>query len=191
MLRKAGASAAMLAVLTACSGAQDAGTSVETPAPLVATTSIATTTMPPAPATSRPTTTSTMHSSSTSTVAPSTTSAPPSSRVAIPVPTTSGQKVVPTTVASEPRTVTFTIPLGTAARIDSGENVDDVLPSSVSLRVGDRLVLVNQDEAFHIYGPLGARSGETIQYVFSEAGQYQGFCTTSSSRTVTIDVVDR
>jgi plastocyanin len=87
-----------------------------------------------------------------------------------------------------PRTVRFVIPLGTAARIRNGEDVGDVLPAQVRLRVGDTLEIVNNDDAFHIYGPLAARGGETVRYSFGIPGSFQGFCTINSTRAVAIEV---
>ena len=87
--------------------------------------------------------------------------------------------------------MTLTIPLGTAQRILDGDDVGEILPASLALQVGDRLVIVNNDDAFHTYGPLSARNGETVQYEFRDPGDYFGYCTTSSTRAITITVTDR
>lgn len=186
MIRRKALFALGLISVAACSNGQSSA-SITTPGTDVSTTTVATTS----------TTTSTVGSEgiqATTTEVVKTSSVPSSSAVAPPsgpnsvVPRLPSSSSAPVITDPGPRTYTFTIPMGTAARIQDGENVDDVLPSSLGLRVGDRLVVINQDEAFHIYGPLGARSGETIQYEFLEPGNFQGICTTSSDRTVTINV---
>jgi hypothetical protein len=58
-------------------------------------------------------------------------------------------------------TIEITIPLGTAQHIAAGEVVD-VLPSKLSLRIGDRLVLHNQDEAVHRIGPAFVPPGQSV-----------------------------
>ena len=84
--------------------------------------------------------------------------------------------------------MSLTIPLGTAARITAGDGVGEVLPKSLALSVGDILQIVNNDDAFHTYGPLSARPGESVRYEFVEPGSYQGLCTTNADRVVTIEV---
>ena len=117
-----------------------------------------------------------------STVMSSTSSVPVSSTTVVMSSTT-------TTTVSGPRVVSLTIPDGTAARLAAGEDVGDVLPSRLTLRVGDTLELVNQDSTFHIYGPVSARSGETVRWLLPQEGVFTGLCTSNSDRTVTLTVV--
>jgi len=129
------------------------------------------------------------------TPAPSSSPAPETpSTIGLPasmVDTVPSRKTGSTIVEAQPRVVTLVIPLGTAERIESGIDVGDVLPASLVLSVGDRLVIVNNDTAFHIYGPLSARGGETVQFEFFAPGDFTGFCTINSIRQVTISVVGR
>jgi plastocyanin len=71
----------------------------------------------------------------------------------------------------------------------AGEDVGDVLPSRLMLRVGDTLELVNQDSVFHIYGPVSARAGETVRWLLPQVGEFTGLCTSNTERTVTLTVV--
>jgi hypothetical protein len=136
----------------------------------------------PLPATNSPIVESTTGS------APSGSSSPGSVFVFNPTPTTAS--VAPTTTAtSAPGSgeVVIVIPLGTKARIDAGQSIDDVMPLVTNARVGQTFVMVNQDTSFHVYGPLSARPGETIRYLLSQAGDLIGACTVPS-RTITIRV---
>lgn len=80
------------------------------------------------------------------------------------------------------------IPLGTRARIDAGDSIEDVMPSILNAKVGQILVLENRDNAFHTYGPVSARPGETIRWRLSNSGEIVGYCTIGDSRTITIRV---
>lgn len=129
-----------------------------------------------------------------STVVSSTSSVAVSSASSVPVVSTTvvmSSTTTPTTTTpvSGPRVVSLTIPDGTAARLAAGEDVGDVLPSRLTLRVGDTLELVNQDSTFHIYGPVSARSGETVRWLLPQEGVFTGLCTSNSDRTVTLTVV--
>ena len=114
----------------------------------------------------------------------------------VPVSTTSTVVAVSSTTVvavsssvSGSRVVSLVIPDGTAARLVAGEDVGDVLPSRLMLRVGDTLELVNQDSVFHIYGPVSARAGETVRWLLPQVGEFTGLCTSNTERTVTLTVV--
>lgn len=120
-------------------------------------------------------------------------SVPPTSVVlSTTLPTTNPPTLPPlTTVASQqPRTVTFVIPPGTAERIERGEDVGEVLPASLTLRVGDTLVLDNRDTTYHLYGPISARSGEVVRWVVPSAGTFIGTCTANTDRQIVLTVVE-
>lgn len=81
----------------------------------------------------------------------------------------------------------FVVPPGTGARIDAGEKVE-LIPPEVRIRVGDELVVVNQDDRDHVVGPFSVRAGETLRHVFDRAGLYEGLCTVHSGNRVQIIV---
>jgi plastocyanin len=84
--------------------------------------------------------------------------------------------------------LSYTIPSGTAARMERGEIVTDVMPEFLSLVRGDTIVVDNQDSATHRFGPIVVRPGESTTVTFYEPGRYQGVCTVGTHDTVTIDV---
>ena len=124
-----------------------------------------------------------------SSVAVSTTTSVPVSTTSTVVPVSSTTVVAVSSSVSGSRVVSLVIPDGTAARLVAGEDVGDVLPSRLTLRVGDTLELVNQDSVFHIYGPVSARAGETVRWLLPQVGEFTGLCTSNTERTVTLTVV--
>jgi hypothetical protein len=88
----------------------------------------------------------------------------------------------------EGQTYTYTIPAGTAAAEANGADVDDVLPETLSLSVGDSIVVVNEDDVTHSFGPVTVRAGETGSVQFVNAGIYFGLCTVGTHDSVTIQV---
>lgn len=108
----------------------------------------------------------------------------------VPVTTTSLATVADPVPSTGPREWRFVIPRGTNERIQAGEAVDDVLPTTLTAQLGDTIVLVNNDDVFHIYGPVSARSGETVSWLLGQPGTFSGLCTVSSERQVTLTVLD-
>lgn len=82
------------------------------------------------------------------------------------------------------------IPPGTADRIAAGEDVGEVLPASLTLTVGDTLVLDNRDTVYHLYGPISARSGGVVRWVVPSSGTFIGACTANSDRQIVLTVVE-
>ncbi len=72
--------------------------------------------------------------------------------------------------------LTITIPAGTAARLAAGEAVT-VVPSTVSLAAGDRVVVANQDTVSHLVGQYLIDPGETAVIRFERPGQNRLLCT--------------
>lgn len=96
----------------------------------------------------------------------------------------------PTTTSTtiyRPGSIVLTIPLGTRARMDRGEDVSDVLPLTLNVRVGQYIYLVNKDDYFYSYGPMNVMPQDVTPYFFSTSGTSTGFC--SIARTsVTFNV---
>lgn len=75
----------------------------------------------------------------------------------------------------------FTIPKGTRARIDRGEDVSDILPLTVDMKVNQYIYLVNRDDYFYSYGPLDVMPQSTTAWFFSTPGTTVGFCDIAKS----------
>lgn len=81
----------------------------------------------------------------------------------------------------------FTVPMGTAAAIDAGKNVD-VFPARLDVRVGDQLVIHNHDNRVAQVGPYLVNRDETLAQTFTEPGTIVGVCTIHPSGKVTIEI---
>lgn len=85
------------------------------------------------------------------------------------------------------RTHRYVIPAGTAWLIET-RRTTDVMPELMNVRVGDRLVLVNDDDQLHVVGPFSVRPGETFEFTFPSPGVYVGACTLNAVQTATVVV---
>ena len=81
----------------------------------------------------------------------------------------------------------YVVPAGTQQRIDAGEEIS-LFPQSLEVRVGDRLVIDNQDNATHQVGPYVVGAGQRIEQSFAVPGKIEGFCTLHPSGQVSIIV---
>ena len=86
------------------------------------------------------------------------------------------------------KTHEYTIPRGTGARIDKGEDVE-IVPSRIIVHVGDRFVVHNQDDRQHVVGPYVIGAGETLQQRYTTPGLLRGLCTVHKSRELEIIVL--
>jgi len=86
-----------------------------------------------------------------------------------------------------PRTYRYVIPQGTSLRQAFGERLA-VMPSRLDLHVGDRLVIVNEDDQIHVAGPFSVRPGETFRYRFTSKGIFQGVCTFNGEQELEVRV---
>ena len=84
-------------------------------------------------------------------------------------------------------TFEYTVPAGTGARLDAGEDID-VLPAAIDASVGDVITIVNHDERGHVVGPFYVGEGETLTQRFASPGTYRGRCSVHPSGEVTITV---
>ena len=85
------------------------------------------------------------------------------------------------------RVLTYVIPLGTAARLKSGE-VLSVVPSPIRLTIGvrDVLVLTNDDEVVHQVGPIVLGARQTYRIPFRRPGRFQYACSLHASGTLSL-----
>ena len=81
----------------------------------------------------------------------------------------------------------YLVPAGTAGRIARGEFVD-VIPTLLYVKLGDVIVIDNQDTFVHTVGPFTLRPGERLRHMWSERGTIVGRCSTHLSDRVTIVV---
>lgn len=86
------------------------------------------------------------------------------------------------------QTYRFVIAPGTRAALSEGRPVDNALPKSLSLQVGDSVEIVNQDSEAHTYAFMVLRPGETVRHTFRQVGTFIGECTVNEHEEVTITV---
>jgi hypothetical protein len=81
----------------------------------------------------------------------------------------------------------YTVAPGTSARIEAGERLY-IFPSHLDARVGDQLVIHNNDTRVVEVGPYTIDRNATLQQTFTHPGTIIGICTIHPSGRVTIDV---
>ena len=85
------------------------------------------------------------------------------------------------------RRILITIPPGTASNVARGQPARSV-PTHISARVGDTLLLVNDDTADHMLGPFYISSHQTVSVPLQRAGTYRGTCVLQPNHHFTIVV---
>ena len=88
---------------------------------------------------------------------------------------------------SKPTVYSYTVPAGTGDRINKGEKVS-IMPSDLRLKVGDHLVIRNEDVRVQTVGLFTVRPGETVDTPFPKPGVFKGACTMSSDGQIVITV---
>jgi plastocyanin len=73
--------------------------------------------------------------------------------------------------------------------MDEGLLTEDILPEQLTIAAGDTVLIENQDDVVHSFGPFTVRPGESQKMTFSEPGSYFGACTAGPHETITITVV--
>lgn len=81
----------------------------------------------------------------------------------------------------------YVIPLGTAARIDAGEQIE-IVPRELVVRVGEAIRIVNDDDEGHVVGVFFVGAGETLSQRFTAPGVLSGECTVHSAGEFTLRV---
>lgn len=77
-------------------------------------------------------------------------------------------------------TYQYLVPAGTGEALDRGELVE-ILPASLTAKVGEVIRIVNEDSRGHIVGPFYVGAGETLVQRFASPGVFQGVCTVHPS----------
>jgi hypothetical protein len=83
----------------------------------------------------------------------------------------------------------FTIPVGAGEALDRGEPLE-ILPAELEVKVGEVIVIVNEDDRGHLVGPFFVGGGETLRQKFSSPGTFIGECTVHPSGQITLEVID-
>ena len=86
-----------------------------------------------------------------------------------------------------PKTIELVVPKGARKRLDAGEAVV-VMPNKLEFRVGDRIVIRNEDIVNHSVGPYHVRPGEEFTFTFGSPGRYAGYCPVSDGKRYEIVV---
>lgn len=81
----------------------------------------------------------------------------------------------------------YTIPPGTADRIDAGETVE-IVPLELVVRVGEAIRIVNDDDEGHVVGVFFVGAGETMTQRFTAPGELSGDCSVHSGGEFTLRV---
>ena len=69
----------------------------------------------------------------------------------------------------------FVVPAGTGTTLDAGGSVE-ILPRDLEVRVGDRIVVFNEDTRAHAVGPWTVPAGDTFTFRFKAVGRYDSHC---------------
>ena len=88
-----------------------------------------------------------------------------------------------------PKTWEYTVPDGTGARIERGEKLY-VFPARLDVRVGDQIVIHNDDVRPAEVGPYTVDRNTTLSQTFAAPGYITGYCSIHPSGRVTIHIVD-
>ena len=85
------------------------------------------------------------------------------------------------------QTVTYVIPRGTSERLAAGQEVVR-FPNELVFTVGDTIVIDNQDDAVHSFGPFTILPQTTLTKRFTTARVYQNSCTFHQDRQMRLVV---
>ena len=87
----------------------------------------------------------------------------------------------------ETKTITFVIPPGTAQQLEAGNEVI-TFPNELAVTVGDTIIIDNQDDAVHAFGPFTILPHTTLTKRFESVRTYQNACTFHQDKSMTIAV---
>lgn len=81
----------------------------------------------------------------------------------------------------------FVVPAGTAERLAKGEKIE-IVPRTLDVKVGDTMIIKNEDSKTHTVGPVVVRAGETAEQNFTRTGVVEGECTVHPDDKFTIRI---
>lgn len=96
---------------------------------------------------------------------------------------------VPVTTVPGPYDYEYVIPAGTGAMIDSGAR-PAVFPTSLDVRVGETIRLVNNDDRGHTMGTFYVLANSTLVYRFSTPGTFIGDCSLNPDEDFVLTVTE-
>lgn len=79
----------------------------------------------------------------------------------------------------QPETLEIVVPAGTQQRLTAGEDVE-VMPARLELRVGDTLLIRNEDSVTQSVGPYMVKANGQIRLTYGVAGRFEGYCPLSA-----------
>lgn len=82
----------------------------------------------------------------------------------------------------------YTIEPGTGAKVAAGLPIDEVLPPRLETRVGEALVVRNEDVTSHVFGPFVLAPGQSWSQRFAMDGEYEMVCSLYPNVDLVIDV---
>ena len=82
----------------------------------------------------------------------------------------------------------YVIPEGTAGLIATNR-APEIFPADLTVRVGDSITIVNEDDFDQQVGPYLVKAGTTMTQHFSSPGVLQGACTMSMGGTLSVTVL--
>ena len=83
----------------------------------------------------------------------------------------------------------YTIPLGAGAQIDAGESIN-IIPAELTVRVGESLRIINDDDRGHVVGVFFVGAGEILSQEFTSTGTLSGGCSIHPSGEFTLQVLE-
>jgi hypothetical protein len=88
-----------------------------------------------------------------------------------------------------PQTIEIVVPAGTQERLDRGETVE-IMPARLELRVGDTLVIRNEDAVAQSVGPYSVPAHGETRLTYGSPGRFEGYCPLSEGQRYEIIVED-
>jgi hypothetical protein len=96
---------------------------------------------------------------------------------------------VPVTTVPGPYDHEYVIPAGTGAMLDSGAR-PAVFPTSLDVRVGETIQIVNNDDRGHTMGTFYVLANSTLTYRFTTAGTFIGDCSLNPGEEFVLTVTE-
>lgn len=87
-------------------------------------------------------------------------------------------------------TYEYTIPDGAGAAMAAGARRLDILPGSLTAKVGESIRIENNDRQGHSVGPWYVGPNETLIQQFTSPGVFEGECTVHDSGRFILEVVE-
>lgn len=91
--------------------------------------------------------------------------------------------------SDDSQTIELVVPAGTKARQDAGETVV-VMDELIELRVGDRMIIRNNDSSLQSVGPYRVKPGEVTTVTYGYPGVYEGVCELTEGKRYQIVVTE-